>query len=193
MRTTWKEIEELIGGDGHLDRLALHPGASVDALDALEHHIGVSLPRSVREFLAVHNGQDRSAHGLYFHSMFLGTDEIAGEWDNWRSLDEAAMNDDCADFMRSEPKGVVKPMYTNRLWIPLTHDGGGNHAGLDFDPDANGRPGQVIVFGRDIDTKRLVAPDFETFLDLFAVQLRSGIWTLEENGWSYPPGTRPWI
>ena len=59
--------------------------------------------------------------------------------------------------------------------------------------DANGLPGQVIVFGRDIDTKRLIAPDFETFLDLFAAQLRSGTWTLGEKGWDYPPGTLPWI
>ena len=65
-------------------------------------------------------------------------------------------------------------MYANPLWIPLTHDGGGNHAGLDFDPDTKGRPGQVIVFGRDMDTKRLVAPNFETFLDIFAAELRLG-------------------
>ncbi len=193
MPATWNNIEDLIAGDGHLDILALRSGASVEALDALERHLGVALPQSVREFLAVHDGQERSATGLFFHSMFLGTAEIAGQWDNWRSIDEVAMNEDCADFMTSEPKCVIKPMYTNRLWIPLTHDGGGNHAGLDFDPDTGGQPGQVIAFGRDLDTKRLVAPNFETFIDLFAMHLRSGIWTLGEKGWHCPPGTRAWI
>ena len=82
------------------------------------------------------------------HPQAAPGEEIAGEWDNWRSIDETAMNEDCADFMDSAPKGVIKPKYTNPLWIALTHDGGGNHAGLDFDPDANRRPGQVIVFGR---------------------------------------------
>lgn len=36
------------------------------------------------------------------------------------------MNADCADFMPSRPEGYVKPLYTNRLWIPLTTDGSGN-------------------------------------------------------------------
>ncbi len=189
----WNDIKDLIGRNGHLDTLALRPGASVQALDALERHVGVELPRALRDFLAIHDGQDPRARGLFFHSMFLGTDEIAGEWDNWRSIDEAEMNADCADFMASEPPGFVKPLYANRLWIPLTHDGGGNHAGLDFDPDTKGQPGQVIVFGRDMDTKRLMAPDFETFLTLFVAQLRSGTWTLGDRGWDYPAGTLPWI
>ena len=34
-------------------------------------------------------------------------EEIAGEWDNWRSIDEAAMNEDYADSTASEPKGVI--------------------------------------------------------------------------------------
>ena len=73
------------------------------------------------------------------------------------------MNDDCADMMSSDPPGVVKPVYTNRHWIPLTHDHGGNHVGLDFDPDDEGTPGQVIAYGRDEDEKQLLATSFEAF------------------------------
>mgnify|MGYP006198197397 CR=1 FL=1 len=45
--------------------------------------------------------------------------------------------------------GAVDPAYINPRWIPLTHDGSGNHIGLDFDPWPGGRVGQVILFGRD--------------------------------------------
>lgn len=193
MAAIWSEIKDLIGRHGHLDSLGLRPGASGEQLDALERHLGVELPTALRDFLAVHDGQDWRARGLFFHSTFLGADEIAGEWDNWRSIDEVEMNADCAGFMASDPPDFVKPMYTSRFWIPLTHDGAGNHAGLDFDPDVKGRAGQIIAFGRDMDTKRLIAPDFETFVDLFVAELRSGTWTLGAKGWSYPAGTLPWI
>ncbi|WP_275897127.1 SMI1/KNR4 family protein [Stenotrophomonas sp. G4] len=55
-------------------------------------------------------------------------------------------------------------MYSNARWIPLTHDGGGNHMGLDFDPDAGGAEGQMISFGADEDTKYLLARTFDDFV-----------------------------
>lgn len=75
-------------------------------------------------------------------------------------------------------------MYTNPKWIPLTHDGGGNHIGLDFDPGALGTPGQVIRFGRDEDDKVLLAPSFSVFLDQLVTALQTATWNGEYLDWA---------
>ncbi|MFJ9499072.1 SMI1/KNR4 family protein [Brevibacillus centrosporus] len=48
-------------------------------------------------------------------------------------------------------------MERNRYWLPISKDWGGNHLGLDLDPDEQGRMGQVINFGRDEEVKYVVA------------------------------------
>nr|WP_315595326.1 SMI1/KNR4 family protein [uncultured Cupriavidus sp.] len=62
--------------------------------------------------------------------------------------------------------------------IPLTTDGG-NHVGLDYDPDTNGTIGQVITFGRDEDTKRVIANSFEHFVSLLISAVATARWNGE--------------
>jgi cell wall assembly regulator SMI1 len=175
MKEEWIRIEGLLGAHGCQDQVGLRPGASDDQIHSLQAHIGVDFPDSLRRFWSVHDGQDGRA-GLVSGQQLLSTESIRREWDMWRSLDEAAMNADCADFMESNPKGAIKPMYTNRSWIPLTKDWGGNHIGLDFDPDVQGTVGQVIRFGRDQDTKLLVAESFDAFVEKLVVSLSDSKW-----------------
>lgn len=94
------------------------------------------------------------------------------------------MNADCAEFMSSDPPGAVKPMDTNRSWIPLTREHGGNHIDLDFDPGPDGVVGQVIAYGRDEDEKRLLANSFREFLPLLVV-------TVRDEDWSFAHALRP--
>ncbi|MBH1542146.1 SMI1/KNR4 family protein, partial [Stenotrophomonas maltophilia] len=101
------------------------------------------------------------------------------QWQGWREIEAAGMNEDCAEFMESSPAGVVKPMYTNARWIPLTHDGGGNHMGLDFDPDSDGAEGQMITFGADEDTKYLLAPTFAEFAEKAVEWISQASWNGE--------------
>lgn len=152
MQEYWTRIEQLLTKLGCSRDIELRPGASEFEMTNLEQHLGISLPDSVKQFLAIHDGQ--TGAGLIFGEQLLPVSGIRQQWDSWRSIDEQQMNEECADFMRSEPADVIRSMYCNRAWIPLTHDWGGNHIGLDFDPDKLGNPGQVIAFGRDQDTKR---------------------------------------
>lgn len=174
MEQMWDRIERRLAELGCLEAMALRPGADPQAIAHLEQHLGVALPDAVRRFLAIHDGQDGS--GLMFGDTLLSVAAIERQWNGWRELDEAEMNADCADFMASEPAGVIKPMYCNPAWIALTHDGGGNHVGLDFDPDTLGQPGQVIAFGRDEDTKRLLANSFSEYLENTIAWLERARW-----------------
>jgi len=183
MREQWEQIERILRTHSCLDQIGLRQGTSCDKIAAVESHLGVNFPDSLRTFLAIHDGQDGRA-GLVGGEQLLSAEQIQREWDVWRSLEEAVMNADCADFMASHPKGVIKPVYTNRAWVPLTKDWGGNHIGLDFDPDGQGTVGQVIRFGRDQDTKLLVAKSFEAFVEKLVISLSESKWNgeyLESN------------
>lgn len=175
MQAYWMRIERHLAKLGCLNPMALRPGAADADVIALEQHLGVPLPDAVKQFLAIHDGQD--GFGLIFGQQLLSVAEIREQWDVWRDMDEAQMNAECADYMASDPAGVIKPLYSNRAWIPLTHDAGGNHIGIDFDPDQFGAIGQIITFGRDEDTKRLIGATFEAFLVSYVAWLERATWT----------------
>ncbi|HSC79399.1 MAG TPA: SMI1/KNR4 family protein [Chitinolyticbacter sp.] len=174
MKECWTRIENRLKELGCLGDIGLRPGASESDILSLEQHLGIFLPDAVKQFLLVHDGQD--GPGLFYGQEFLSVSGIRQQWDNWRSIDEVEMNEDCADFMGSDPEGVIKPMYCNRAWIPLTHDWGGNHIGLDFDPGALGKSEQIIAFGRDEDIKQLRAETFDAFLASFESWLARAKW-----------------
>lgn len=174
MHEHWVRIERRLAALGCLSETALLPGAQGADLADLELHVGITLPAAVRKFYAVHNGQ--AGAGLIYGQKLLSLLGIREQWDLWRSIDEEEMNADFAEFMRSEPESVIKPMYCNRAWFPLTDDAGGNHIGLDFDPDSSGTIGQIIRFGRDEQIKRLVAGTFEAFLDDYVSWLERAQW-----------------
>ncbi|WP_444902151.1 SMI1/KNR4 family protein [Microbulbifer sp. SSSA007] len=179
MKDSWEVIKEKLSQLGCLDKLNLNSGCSQSEIEVLEQHLGVELPADLKEFLSVHNGQFFRGLGLFFESQFLSTSEIAQRWDSWRELDEEEMNKDCADYMRSNPEGFIKPLYINKFWIPLTFDWAGNHIGIDFDPGKKGIPGQIIAFGRDEDTKLLIAENFTDFISKFIQALDTASWKEE--------------
>ncbi|MCO1335742.1 SMI1/KNR4 family protein [Microbulbifer sp. OS29] len=176
MKDSWGAIKEKLFQLGCNKKIDLNPGCSEAEIDALEQHVGVALPADLKEFLSVHNGQFFRGLGLFFESQFLSTSDIAQRWDSWRELDEEYMNEDCADYMQSNPDGYIKPLYTNKSWIPLTFDWAGNHMGIDFDPDTKGVPGQIIAFGRDEDTKLLIAENFSDYISKFILALDTASW-----------------
>jgi len=171
---TWNEIKAILARKDCLTEMGLQPGASEKALIDLEHHLGVALPELLKAMLRIHDGQ--TAFGVLFGMQMLSTQGIRSTWDGWRSIEEDELNKEFAWNMASRPPGAVKPMYTNPHWIALSRDAGGNHMGLDFDPDHSGSVGQMIVFGRDEDTKILLAPDISPFL-LHAIEwLKQADW-----------------
>jgi cell wall assembly regulator SMI1 len=82
--------------------MQLNVGATEDALSNLEAYIGVRLPDSVKQFLSVHDGQ--KGFGLLLGEKFLSTDGIRSEWDGWRSIDEADMNEGLVCFTSMIPR-----------------------------------------------------------------------------------------
>ncbi|KAF3988193.1 hypothetical protein FT663_03507 [Candidozyma haemuli var. vulneris] len=90
---------------------------------------------------------------------------------------------------RSVPPGAIQPIYAHSRWTPLITDEVGNCIGVDLShsPEASGESanqgkwGQVILFGRDFNTKFKIADNFGDFLLIFANDLEMGNWELKEN------------
>lgn len=91
----------------------------------------------------------------------------------------------------SVPPGAIYPKYVDDMWIPIITDGAGNSIALDLLPASEEGEsthlqsglsgavwGQVIVFGRDFDTKFKIADNFGDFMLMFAKDLEQGNWDL---------------
>ncbi|WP_139195921.1 MULTISPECIES: SMI1/KNR4 family protein [unclassified Curtobacterium] len=183
-----------------LDRLVgLVPGdpllrapATERDLAVAEAHLGHRLPEDVRALYLLHDGQHpysaqdpRFAAGLVVGQPFLPLTDVLAQWDQWDGFEA---QEDMDEFASSTPQGFVQPKYAVRGWIPLTHDGGGNHVGVDLDPAAAGTVGQVITFGRDDDEHQVIAPSLLSYLEQAADLVAAGTIVpsdeQDEPGWA---------
>lgn len=161
---------------GHLspDKYRFNPPAADDQIAAFEDLIGLKLTRAHRQLYAWHNGENNDRWGHIFGLPLLPLEVAAAQWVAWNKV---LSEFDGNRYMlpgSGWPKGAVDPAYINPRWVPLTHDGSGNHIGLDFDPWPDGRVGQVILFGRDEDVKVVLAESLGKFLKWIADLLASG-------------------
>lgn len=81
----------------------------------------------------------------------------------------------------SVPPNAVQKAYAHPAWIPLVRDWGGNNLAVDLAPGPMGHWGQIILFGRDYDTKYVVARSWAAFLGIVSDDLHSGKWFVDEE------------
>ncbi len=62
-------------------------------------------------------------------AALLPLPDLLQNWDQWAGFEA---QEDMDEFAASNPEGFVQPKYSTRGWIPLTHDGSGNHIGVDL-------------------------------------------------------------
>ncbi|CCU98086.1 Similar to regulatory component B-1,3-glucan synthesis [Malassezia sympodialis ATCC 42132] len=185
----WRTITRFCDENYEELRDALNWPATIEQINTLQHGLGQALPAAVCEWLLCCDGQEVESYasckdGLFFGLPFLGTDDILREWQFWRHVDrnpETGLNPVLKGHMRSCPTKWVRREYSCPGWIPLIADGNGNYMGVDLNPDPTGpgKPGQVILFGRDFDTKIVIygcdGPDgWAKFLQSFAEELEAG-------------------
>ncbi|MGW8431088.1 SMI1/KNR4 family protein [Curtobacterium citreum] len=158
--------------------MLLRPPATEADLTAAETHLGRQLPADVRALYLLHNGQHqytpadpRFAAGLFAGQPLLPLPDLMLNWDQWAGFEA---QEDMDEFAASNPEGFVQPKYSTRGWIPLTHDGSGNHIGVDLNPGPAGATGQVITFGADDDAHQVLAPSLTSYLEQVADLIESG-------------------
>ncbi|TRM62680.1 hypothetical protein BD626DRAFT_498114 [Schizophyllum amplum] len=130
-------------------------------LAQIEMQFGFGLPAVVRESYLITDGQEAESsagcsEGLFFGLTLLPLEDVLDEWRFWREVDDdpaTGANPRLREMMQSIPTGWIRKEYSQRGWIPLIADRAGNYVGVDLNPADGGKPGQVIVYGRDFDTK----------------------------------------
>ncbi|KAH9063354.1 hypothetical protein EDB87DRAFT_1603243 [Lactarius vividus] len=152
---SWLSVEYPELGD------TLNYGILPQDLANIEMQFGFSLPQVIRESYLVVDGQEPESSagcsdGLFFGLHFLPLDEVLDEWRFWREVDDdpnTGAHPQLREVMQSVPPNWIRKEYSQRGWIPLISDKTGNYVGVDLNPEKGGSVGQVIVFGRDFDTK----------------------------------------
>ncbi|WP_411349958.1 SMI1/KNR4 family protein [Paenibacillus sp. WLX2291] len=181
---TWmEEIKSILRTElSSLEDFLLPPAGDVE-IAQVEQAMNITFPDEWKQLYHTHNGESRSGPGLFFGLQFLSLNEMLSEWKIWSDLESDYQ--ELGDHY-SIPSGWVKEQYINRKWIPFCHDGGGNHLGIDLDPDENGVVGQVINFGRDEETKFVIAHNLGEFIHFMRNTVREGNYTVEqEDGMGY--------
>ena len=169
----FKQILELLSP--YFQTPLVNGPATESEIQALESHIGHSLPDDLRAIYLMHNGEFRD---LDYHAddvlipmlmcgyVFTSLDEMASEYDMWAGIirDEERFPDPFPAEYHGYPVDTIKAAYVDKGWIPFAKDGGGNCLAIDFSPDKRGTQGQVINFGRDDHDLFQIAKDFTGFL-----------------------------
>jgi len=161
------------------DKYLFNPPATDTAIDAFEQAIGVKVPRAYRQLYRWHDGENDDRWGHFYGLPLLSLHDAGSQWRAWNEV-LADLDGNRYEIPGGAwPQGAVDPAYINPRWIPLTHDGSGNHIGLDLDAWPGGRLGQVILYGRDEDVKAVLAESLGKFLEWIAGLLEGGNFRLD--------------
>lgn len=161
LQKTWARIRAWLSREYPELGDTLNYGILPQDLQQLEMQFGFALPTVVRESYLCCDGQEAESaagcsEGLFFGLTLLPLEDVYEEWRFWREVDSdpaTGANPRLKEVMQSIPPKWVRREYSQRGWIPLVADKAGNYIGVDMNPAEAGQIGQVIVFGRDFDTK----------------------------------------
>jgi cell wall assembly regulator SMI1 len=161
LEQTWTRLRSWLSNEYPELGDTLNYGILPQDLAQIEMQFGFALPQVVRESYLCVDGQEPESsagcsEGLFFGLHLLPLEDVYDEWRFWREVDSdptTGGHSRLRDTMQSIPPGWARREYSNRGWIPLVSDKAGNYIGVDLNPDEGGSIGQVIVFGRDFDTK----------------------------------------
>ena len=158
---------------------SLNPPAAEADINRLETTTGLTLPDELKQLYRLHNGESGDA-GLFFGLPFISIDEAIAEWKVWESLSGSTATLD--SNIISVPANHIKEQYVNTRYLPISKDYGGNNIGIDLDPGPDGISGQVINFGRDEDTRFVIARSIGEFLEFILHHVKNNNFTFEING-----------
>lgn len=176
----WKEIDAWLALHWPQGLEDLRPPATPADIEALEAMLGATLPAALAESLQVHNGQGGHFGFLLPSGHLLGTAEIAEHWRCWKSLLDAGQFRGLA----AESQSGVLPDWWSTGWVPITHNGFGDHHCLDLSPATAGAVGQVVAIWHDQPERTVVAPSYTAWLRRLLEDLHCGavVYSAHENG-----------
>ena len=148
----------------------LQEGISESEINNFESQYNITLPEDFKAFYLLHNGQKSGDFGLTDMGEILNLQGIEREWNIWKKLREDSI---FPDSSAKCDNGIQQTWY-DKLWIPFTADGNGNHYCLDLNPTEEGTFGQVISLWTDYGNRNIIAPSFQAFMEQYLADLKAG-------------------
>jgi cell wall assembly regulator SMI1 len=206
MDSLWHKIEAWLEEEYPELGDNLNDGVTTADLNEFENDVGCGLlPVEFRQFYKRHDGQMRGGApaGLIMGLTLLDIESIVEEYQIWGKVAArlerqqyaatAAAGSSAAaggaggagnNFLanqKSLPPQAVQCVYLHKGWIPFARDDGGNQIAVDLAPGPAGVWGQVILFGRDFDTKVVIAQLFQEFVFNFVSDLEAGNFQVDQG------------
>jgi len=165
---SWGRIDRWLAENARplLDKMG--KPATAAAISAAEAALGVDLPDDVRASYAVHDGSD--AVGLFPSGDYLSLDGMLHQYQVWKRL----VGEGAFAGRVSEPRGPIRPVHYDLRWVPLTHNGGGDHTLIDLAPADGGKVGQLIDFSHETGPEGVAADSLAEYLSRLADALEAG-------------------
>jgi cell wall assembly regulator SMI1 len=145
---------------------ALRPGAADGEIGRAERELGLALPPELRALHGWRDGQGRDeGEGILYGYRLMSLDDVVG---CVRAMNERLLAGD-----------LELPGWWSRSWIPFLHNGAGDHICVDTGGCFGGRPGQVLEFWHDMESRTIVAPDAATWLSAVIASFEAGLWRVD--------------
>lgn len=147
------ELQERVNFLEHI----LSSGATINELNDLQKFIGEELPANLINLLKLANGESSNKLGI-LGLFFSPIDRIRQDVEYFRNapscFPESIYQDD-----------LVKPNLYNNLRVPFATDESGQFLCIDYDPDTNGKIGQIIYLPcAESEPISVIADNFDEFL-----------------------------
>ena len=149
-------------------------GASEEEISAFEEKFGITLPEDVKELYRYKNGSKYLSilpcaideREMAFNLMSLDAIEKAKKYFQNRDalLTEFPKHFTSEDIEKMKDSRI-KPYLFNKKWIPFAEYCDSCFLMLDFDPDKEGKEGQIICYIHDPDKVVYAAPSITELVD----------------------------
>ncbi|RLV92544.1 hypothetical protein JA1_003064 [Spathaspora sp. JA1] len=207
----WDRIEKWMEEEYPELEDSLNDGVTTSDLNEFENDLGCGkLPQDFRQFYKRHDGQLRGGkptglimgltlldlEGIIEANMIwlkvaerLGKQQYMVQHQNKEgtsgsssgSVNKATINNSFIANQRSIPPHSIQPYYYQKGWIILLKDDIGNQIAMDLIPGPQGKWGQIIIFGRDFDTKLVIANSLTEFIFMFVCDLEQGNYQIDSS------------
>jgi cell wall assembly regulator SMI1 len=186
----WGRIHRWLDANAPEMLRQLRPPASPDAIQRAEKILGVEFTPDYRASLAIHDGQ--GGIGLLVGWRLQRLIDVV---ETWQMLSRHAADVD-SGFSTDEDESIqvvdaLRPCWWTTKRIPIAEDGAANFITADYDPAPVGTVGQLVPCWRDVESRKLVASSFGSWLSDFADELDRNMVDVRRDDAGYFVSLRP--
>lgn len=182
----WERLEAVLQEREPRLLTRLNPGATVEAIEAVEQETGLTFPADLRAAYLRHDGTSSDAPQFFAYGFRWATlEQLTRTWRGLVANGEAlrASDPDCyPEEDESWADLAVKPFYYHAAWVPVGLSNTEDLLLCDVDPAPRGRVGQLIR-ASGLGDFRATDAGFNAYAARFAELLAKGMIRWNDGQW----------